>query len=145
MKTTLGTTLWLYLGDSIFVGLLLLGTVSLINTIATRLHHSITFHALTTKQLRHAGYFLTVYMIATLACFKFIILMGGPGWNHTIGTGNHGSVQFSTLGEATAAIVTVLGLFRWGKLATAHGIANLGSREPRQGATLPAAKETATP
>ena len=112
MKTIWATTIWLYLGDVCFVGLLIWGAswaaIRAATTTARQLKLRITY-----SQLQKFMTFQVVWLLLGLIGFKFIILQGGPGFTHTVGTGNHGSVQFSTAGEAVAAILTIAGLWRW--------------------------------
>jgi hypothetical protein len=119
MNSVFATSIWLYVGDVIFVGAVLTGLATLNLMIARR----ITTSPLITISDRAANkvmIFLTAWLLAALILFKFIILQGGPTFTKLVATGNHGSVQFSTLGEIAAGIATGIGLARWTRWAIAH-------------------------
>ena len=119
MNNIFASSIWLYLGDVLLVAYLLYGTADLIAQAAKRTGHTITTN-LTSEQLRRIATFQILWLLTGLIAFKWIILQGGPGFTHTVGTGNHGSVQFSTAGEAAAAIVTLYGAYRWTRKALNH-------------------------
>ncbi|MCU1362394.1 MAG: hypothetical protein JWM55_222 [Acidimicrobiaceae bacterium] len=104
----------LYLGDVILVSALVGG---LIATIGLSVKHSRKFIILDidTNHLKRFMYFQIGWLLAALVLFKFIVLQGGPGFTKSVLTGKHGSVQFSTAGEIAAAVVILVGLYRWGR------------------------------
>lgn len=119
MKTIWAQSIWLYLGDVIMVSLVVWGAcwacIRTAQSGARALRLNLTY-----RQLQHFMAFQTIWLLAGLIGFKFIILQGGPGFNHLVGTGNHGSVQFSTAGEAIAAALTLIGLYRWAVFLYRH-------------------------
>jgi hypothetical protein len=119
MNSIWATSIWLYLGDVVFVAFVIWGTAEATIWAATRIGRELKLN-LTYTQLRKFALFQIIWMLASLVLFKFIILQGGPHFNHLIGTGDHGSVQFSTLGEAFAAIATIVGLIRWVRWSLRH-------------------------
>ena len=112
MKSIFASSAWLYLGDAIMVASLIYGALALTTRIAEQTHRHVTT-SITAKQLRNFARFQIAWLVTGLVGFKWVILQGGPGFTHTVGTGNHGSVQFSTAGELVAALVTLYGLTRW--------------------------------
>jgi hypothetical protein len=112
MKTIWATSIWLYLGDVCFVGLLIWGTSWAAIRAAQRTSRMLRLN-LSYTQLKHFMTFQVIWLLTGLIAFKFIILQGGPGFTHTVGTGANGSVQFSTAGETAAAALTAIGLWRW--------------------------------
>lgn len=119
MNSIWATSIWLYLGDVVFVAFVIWGTLSAAVWACTRLARELKM-TLSYNQLRRFAAFQIAWLFASLVLFKFIILQGGPGFNHLVGTGNHGSVQFSTIGEGFAAVVTLIGLARWVRFMARH-------------------------
>ena len=119
MNNIFASSIWLYLGDVLLVAYLIYGTIAITDHASQhRLHHLLP--NLTAAQLRRIATFQIIWLFAGIVAFKWIILQGGPGFNHTVGTGNHGSVQFSTAGEIAAAITTLYGTSRWIRTAIHH-------------------------
>lgn len=75
---------------------------------------------LTHQQLKHLAAFATVYLMAGLILFKFVVLQGGPGFTKAVLTGKHGSLQFSSAGEITIGALTLLGIWRWAVFLRKH-------------------------
>jgi hypothetical protein len=117
MRSVFASSIWLYLGDVLFVSFLLVGTVSLAARLARRWACRL---AVAPRQLRNFMLFQIVWLFLGLVLFKLIILQGGPGFTKAVGTGNNGSVQFSTIGECFAALVTGYGFSRWLHWIVAH-------------------------
>lgn len=136
MHNIFATSVWLYLGDALFVTFLIIGTASAIGRTALILKRTLTL-SIPQHAIKPLITFQIVWLTTGLILFKAIILMGGPGWSHNVGTGNHGSVQFSTAGEAIAAITTAAGLYLTIKNLTRLGIVTL---RPRSGACAPSIK-----
>ena len=119
MNNIFASSIWLYLGDVLLVAYLIYGTIATIDRASQhRLHHLLP--NLTTAQLRQIATFQVIWLFTGLVAFKWIILQGGPGFTHTVGTGNHGSFQFSTAGEIAAAITTLYCTSRWIRTAINH-------------------------
>jgi hypothetical protein len=119
MKNIFLSSAWLYLGDVSMVALLIWGVCFTALMCARKIDLQLRMN-FTTSQVRKFCAFQIIWLLAGLVLFKLIILQGGPGFDHTVGTGNHGSVQFSTAGEAIAAILTLVGLYRWLIFFTHH-------------------------
>lgn len=113
------SSIWLYLGDTIMVAAALYGAAA---AIGAAIRHSRGFLILdvTDKMLHRFAYFMVIWMASALILFKFIVLQGAPDFTKNVLTGNHGSVQFSTAGEAVAGVLTLFGLFKWAKWSARH-------------------------
>lgn len=119
MKNIFLSSAWLYLGDVSMVALLIWGVCFTTLQCAREIDLQLRLN-FSANQVRKFCAFQIVWLIAGLVLFKLLVLQGGPGFSHLIGTGNHGSVQFSSAGEAIAAILTLVGLYRWLLFFTHH-------------------------
>ena len=129
MKSVFLSSIFLYLGDVMMVALLFAGTGF---TVGAIIRHSRRFVVLdiTERNLRQFAAFQIIWLSAGLILFKFVVLQGGIGIHKSILTGNHGSLQFSTAGEAAAALLALYGFYRITKSGTKH--VRVTAREQRE-------------
>jgi hypothetical protein len=119
MNSIWATSIWLYLGDVVFVAFVIWGSLETAIWAVKKMCRDLKMN-LSYTQIKRFAIFQVVWLFASLLLFKFIILQGGPGFSHIVGTGNHGSVQVSTIGEGFAAIATIIGLIRWVRFVARH-------------------------
>jgi hypothetical protein len=119
MKSIFASSIFLYLGDVMFVSLLLAGTGFAIGSFIRKSRRYVVLD-LETKQLNKFIAWTIIVSFINLVIFKFDILWSGGQVNKLILTGNHGSVQFSTMGEAAALLLSAYGAYRWVRAARRH-------------------------
>lgn len=108
----------LYLGDSMMVLLLITGTW-FATLSAIKLTHRFVIIDISERTLKLGALFAIAITMANLIAFKFLLLSSGPNYK-ALGTGNHGSVQFSTAGECVAGLLMIFGIYGWCRTITRH-------------------------
>lgn len=114
MKSIWYSTFTLYAGDSIMVAALIAGTIA---AVGAWVRHTRRFLILDLPEesLRNFAFFQIIWLMTGLVLFKAVVIQGGPHIGRFLLTGDHGSVQFSTAGEAVAFALMLFGLYRWGR------------------------------
>jgi hypothetical protein len=119
MKSIFASSFFLYLGDVEFIAMLLAGTGFAIGSLIRRSRRYIVLDLETKQLIRFIIWALAVSFI-NLVIFKFDVLWSGGQVNKLLLTGNHGSIQFSTAGEAAAFALCLYGLYRWARAIMRH-------------------------
>jgi hypothetical protein len=119
MKNIFASSYFLYLGDVMFIVLLTTGCGFAIGSIIRHSRRYVVLD-LETRQLNKLMIWAVAVSFLNLVAFKFDILWSHGQVSKLILTGNHGSVQFSTAGEAAAFALCMYGAYKWTRTARKH-------------------------